>query len=128
MKLYTFYNLETGSINRKAFLQDDMVEANLVSGEGYLEGAYDADTQKIVDGAAVNIDQGVIDTQINDAAWANIRETRNALLAETDWTQAADSPLTDTQKQSYRLYRQNLRDLPQADGFDPLNPEWPTLP
>jgi hypothetical protein len=56
------------------------------------------------------------------------RIDRNILLAATDWTQAADSPLSETDKQNYRTYRQNLRDMPAQDGFDPLNPVWPTLP
>jgi hypothetical protein len=56
------------------------------------------------------------------------REERNKRLAATDWTQAADSPLSETDKDNYKILRQNLRDMPAQDGFDPLNPSWPNLP
>ena len=40
-----------------------------------------------------------------------VRERRNELLAECDWTQAADSPLSDQKKAEWATYRQQLRDL-----------------
>ena len=64
----------------------------------------------------------------DDLALNIFRQERNERLAASDWTHATDSPLSDSQKQSFSTYRQNLRDMPQSDGFDPLNPEWPTLP
>lgn len=45
--------------------------------------------------------------------WQLVREKRNKLLAESDWTQAPDAPLTIEQKQAWRQYRQALRDIPQ---------------
>tara|TARA_R100001460_G_scaffold31167_1_gene61401 strand:- start:189 stop:431 length:243 start_codon:yes stop_codon:yes gene_type:complete len=42
-------------------------------------------------------------------AW--LRNRRDLLLAESDWTQAADSPLSDTKKAEWATYRQQLRDL-----------------
>lgn len=45
-----------------------------------------------------------------------LRRRRNKLLAESDWTQANDSPLTDNEKQSWATYRQALRDV--TNGFD----------
>ena len=56
------------------------------------------------------------------------REQRNQKLTRTDWTQANDSPLSESVKTQWQTYRQQLRDMPQADGFDPLNPTWPTSP
>lgn len=41
-----------------------------------------------------------------------LRKIRNGLLKECDWTQFADSPLTQEQKQAWATYRQQLRDLP----------------
>ena len=78
----------------------------------YLDGNFVAETQADID--AENL--------------VEFRTERNSLLADTDWTQANDSPLSDADKQNYRTYRQILRDMPQQDGFDPLNPVWPTLP
>jgi len=56
---------------------------------------------------------------------ADIREERNAKLAATDWTQAADVP--QSVKDSYAPYRQALRDLPTQSGF-PNQVVWPTQP
>ena len=48
------------------------------------------------------------------------RETRNELLAASDWTQANDSPLTTAQKTKWKTYRQALRDLPSSS-------DWPNV-
>ena len=42
---------------------------------------------------------------------AEVRIKRNKLLTDSDWTQAADSPLTDVKKAEWATYRQALRDL-----------------
>ena len=67
------------------------------------------------------------DRFIASSAMQNLREDRNAMLSESDWTQVGDSPLSDTKKQEWRTYRQTLRDLP-ANTPDPLNPSWPAMP
>ena len=56
------------------------------------------------------------------------RETRNELLAASDWTQANDSPLTTAQKTKWKTYRQALRDLPASEGWpnDVTFPEEPS--
>ena len=56
----------------------------------------------------------------NDRLAAEHRETRNELLAASDWTQANDSPLTDEAKTSWATYRQALRDLPSSS-------DWPNV-
>ena len=56
-----------------------------------------------------------------------LRQLRNRLLIESDWTQFADSPLTDSKKTEWKTYRQQLRDLP-ANTSDPADPTWPTKP
>lgn len=53
------------------------------------------------------------------------RQQRNALLAETDWTQAVDVP--QAIKDKWAPYRQALRDVPQQAGF-PDNIQWPSKP
>lgn len=62
-----------------------------------------------------------------DKAWVALRAQRDALLVTSDWTQLLDTPLTDTQRQEWAVYRQALRDLP-ANTTDPLNPSWPEEP
>jgi hypothetical protein len=58
---------------------------------------------------------------------AKLRLERNILLAETDWTQYNDSPLSDEVKAEWTVYRESLRDLP-ANTDDPADPTWPTPP
>ena len=41
----------------------------------------------------------------------HFRALRNRKLAKCDWTQAPDSPLSDTKKAEWATYRQKLRDL-----------------
>ena len=59
--------------------------------------------------------------------WKELRSLRDRKLAECDWTQIADVPLTEEQKTAWATYRQALRDVP-ANTEDPKNPVWPTAP
>ncbi len=53
-----------------------------------------------------------------------IRQRRNELLKESDWTQVADVPVD---KVAWAVYRQALRDITAQNGF-PWNVQWPTQP
>ena len=55
------------------------------------------------------------------------RDQRNKRLAASDWTQLADSPLSDAKKREWATFRQTLRDLP-ANTEDFSNPTYPTEP
>lgn len=52
------------------------------------------------------------------------RAERNKLLAATDFTQLADSPVDAA---AWAEYRQALREVPEQAGF-PFNIEWPVQP
>ena len=56
---------------------------------------------------------------------AAARSKRDGLLAQTDWTQAADVP--QATKDLWAPYRQALRDVPQQSGF-PTEIVWPVKP
>ena len=62
---------------------------------------------------------------------AELRALRNYRLAECDWTQIPDAPLTVEKKQQWQQYRQALRDLPENTlepkplVLDPNHPNWP---
>ena len=57
------------------------------------------------------------------------RTTRDKLLADTDWTQMNDSPLTNEAKTAWATYRQELRDLSDLDAWPNLADEdWPVEP
>jgi len=58
------------------------------------------------------------------SAAAALRQ-RNALLAESDWTQLPDVP--DAVSKRWRAYRKALRDLPGQPGF-PAEIVWPDKP
>ncbi len=62
--------------------------------------------------------------------FAAIRVHRNGLLLECDWTQLADSPLTEEDKANWVLYRDQLRNFPDwnsgATDWDSL--VWPVPP
>ena len=58
-----------------------------------------------------------------------IRSKRKVLLMECDWTQAADTPLTDDVKALWATYRTNLRDLSGNSNWPFLEEaDWPTKP
>lgn len=59
-----------------------------------------------------------------ELAWASVRSIRTTLLAESDWTQIPDVPLSN--KPEWDSYRQLLRDITLQE--DPLNIHWPNKP
>ena len=95
---------------------------------------YDHTTEKLVsaaphlyDGMCCLVDvepltaeelQAKVDTQ-----WAMIRNQRNQMLKETDWTQLFDSPVDQA---VWSTYRQELRDITSQD--DPFKITWPKDP
>jgi hypothetical protein len=62
-----------------------------------------------------------------DSKAAEVRSIRNQKLADSDWTQLADSPLDPDGKGAWALYRETLRMIPQQAGF-PWNVQWPPEP
>ena len=65
-----------------------------------------------------------------------LREKRNELIAETDWTQLKDIDLDIIRERNWKNYRQALRDLPaksnpKLDNFgnlDMASVTWPDKP
>ena len=60
----------------------------------------------------------------DDRAAAEIRKERDAKLADTDWTQVADAPVS---QEDWAAYRALLRSIPEQEGF-PNEVTWPTEP
>ena len=50
-------------------------------------------------------------TELTNTDPESYRAERDRLLLESDWTQGADSPLSDTDKAAWATYRQALRDM-----------------
>ena len=59
-----------------------------------------------------------------------LRDERNQLLLESDWTQGIDSPLDSSKKTEWQTYRQSLRDVTSgiSSVSDVENVIWPTKP
>ena len=69
----------------------------------------------------------LVDNEILDKTWDAIRVRRDRLLAECDWTQMPDAPLTEDVKVLWQVYRQKLRDITTAYS-DPNKVVWPLAP
>lgn len=61
-----------------------------------------------------------------ESKWRVIREKRNRLLFECDWTQLSDSPLSVEKKEEWAIYRQELRDITSYPSPDSVI--WPNEP
>lgn len=59
-----------------------------------------------------------------ERASANVRARRNGRLADSDWTQLSDAPVSAA---PWASYRQALRDISDQPGF-PWEIEWPEEP
>ena len=123
---YTVYNADGSFLMNVTCSAESL--ANMLPVGGYsVEGTQS--TLSTCVGGTLSIPTDAEVSNLNTAnALVDFRIERNKRLADTDWTQGNDSPLSATVKSDYESYRQILRDMPQSDGFDPLNPEWPTLP
>ena len=97
---------------------------------------YDRNTEKLVS-VAPYIEDGSVFTvnvqpltqedlqTISDNQAISIREQRNKLLADCDWTQCKD--IQDEVSTKWSAYRQALRDITLQDGF-PSNVTFPDQP
>ena len=59
-----------------------------------------------------------------------VRQMRDYYIAQSDWTQTIDSPLSDSKKTEWQTYRQALRDIPATypDSSSLEDVTWPTQP
>lgn len=96
--------------------------------EGYkVDGSY----IEILENEVVEYQTKCLKTQdeINEEKanqWESVRAKRNLELAESDWTQISDSPLSVQLKEEWRVYRQELRDITNYE--DPWSVVWPEKP
>ena len=124
----TFYNTSTGKLIISRKMRQELVDARLL--EHTDQACLDVPCMEI-DKYKVNLETLELEeiTLVNTTShWMTQR--RNIRLAECDWTQAADSPLSDTKKTEWATYRQQLRDLP-ASYSNPTSKSditWPTKP
>ena len=80
--------------------------------------------ERKVDGLRDLLGRLVIGDNTDLPHWPQIREKRNLLLSQSDWTQNNDSPLTPSKKTEWIAYRSQLRDI--TENF--LTPEEVVFP
>ena len=70
------------------------------------------------------------DARILAEQWTQIRQERDKLLTNSDWTQGSDSPLASGKKTEWATYRTKLRTLPedQKDKTTYASITWPSKP
>ena len=115
-----------GTITNRVYIQGDI---NLPAGDNWIDGTgiesirykrVDLNTHTLVD----------LDNRAElelAAEQSKIRQQRNMLLADSDWTELPSRQATNTAQwaQAWSTYRQALRDL---DISDPANVVWPQKP
>ena len=125
----TFYYTATGKIIISRRMTDANVTERLAvhTDQSYINAyCVSPDTQRVnlttkeLEDIPVNVDY---------TDW--LRQRRKLELIDSDWTQGADSPLSDSKKAELQTYRQALRDLP-SNYSSPITDRdsisWPTKP
>ena len=121
-----FYLLEDERVRQYGwyplrFVPAEKTENDLVTGQSFVvEGNEVVQYEQIRSKTQTEIENE------NSIQWQNIRNERNKLLLESDWTQLSDGPLTAEQKTEWSVYRQELRDV--TSQSDPKNIIWPSKP
>ena len=59
--------------------------------------------------------------QTQDELAQALREMRDVLLKESDWTQLPDCPLSEEIKNDWRIWRQEMRDITSTVSFPLAN-------
>ena len=121
MNTFTIYKTSTGEILYSTTTATPIDEVGLQEGESIIEGSYPSNEFVITDGSAVARTDNILDI---------VRDLRNSLLQESDWTQMPDSPLSDSKKAEWATYRQALRDMPTSNASvtDKSEVTWPSKP
>jgi hypothetical protein len=131
MKHYILYDSTTGFISTQLSMTDRSLQKTLANNpnlSALIGRVPNVNTYQM----NVSTDPHTIESKpeetINVSAY--IRELRTKLLKASDWTQAADSPLTDAKKTEWATYRQALRDMPDtcSDCATVDDVTWPTKP
>ena len=106
------------------YKEHDRLTQKLVSVAPYVDGDF-VSLVEVADLSAKEIES------VKQSAMAQVRATRNTLLAQSDWTQIPDCNIP--KKADWATYRQVLRDLPSkvedARTFTdwPKDPDWKPL-
>jgi|DEB0MinimDraft_10_1074344.scaffolds.fasta_scaffold07486_2 hypothetical protein len=124
----TFYKTNTGKIVICRRMNDENVAKRL---QQYPDQSYINAYCGNVDHCKVDLDTlTLVDSPMTIDYTEWMRQRRNLKLIESDWTQGADSPLSEAKKAEWATYRQALRDIP-ANNSNPTDRDsivWPSKP
>jgi len=95
-----------GNILRTGKCPQSILHTQASENENIMQGVASDDKHIIVDGEIVD---KPVDSSVD---MVQVRQERNRILSQTDWTQIPDAPLSEEQKDQYKRYRTALRDLP----------------
>lgn len=124
-KLYRDYHLAFGHWNGKSkwldesqvtskmmkFVVDEMTELR----DGKVVRVY-----RVTDGIELILEKATsVGTLLE--SWTLLRETRDLLLKECDWTQIADNSLSQEERKDFRAYRQYLRSIPELHNDESIS-------
>jgi hypothetical protein len=84
-----------------------------------------AETGRVLAGDEEGHPQAVEQTFTDEELAEAVRRERDGLVKDSDWTQLPDIP--DSVRAAWSIYRQELRDVPQQQGF-PRDVQWPVKP
>lgn len=125
---FTFYNNATGKLIISRRMTQAQADARIAE---YSEQSYLNQFVTDLDNKIVNLDTLQVETvTLPNVVPEWLRQRRNLLLSDSDWTQGADSPLSSSKKTEWQTYRQALRDLPTTYP-NPTSKDdivWPTKP
>lgn len=111
----TIYDTTNGKIIKCLKLSDQSVQriCSENTNWSYLNRATDSISKRRVNLQTLELELiPVIAASVADL----IRDRRRLLLQLSDWTQTADSPLSEAKRAEWAAYRQALRDLPDDQG------------
>lgn len=105
-KIISIYNKETKIVVQTMSIRYES-EIHIDDKHAWIEGHYIPEQYKVIDGVAQPYTRPY-HAGTNEVI---VRQRRNELLENSDWTQVPDSPLTDAKKAEWATYRQQLRDM-----------------
>jgi hypothetical protein len=101
--------------DNSTFTEDELKDAGFMG--PYIKPSYDIDKQRVywdrenLKYIVENLPNPPEETE--EQKWEYIRNKRNLLLQQSDWTQLLDSQLDSEIVEEYKIYRESLRNIPQ---------------
>lgn len=121
-----FHVLEYETVKSHGWYQYRFVEAQKNDNQCYDGSDFVIEENEVIEYQKVRnkTQQEILEETEN--MWRYVRDIRNELLKECDWTQLPDSPLINQKQTEWQIYRQSLRDITTQQS--PFNINWPTPP